>query len=718
MTSTTIQIPSFNFAGFYYGEIYEALLVYKRLHAPELTDESDVEPAIQFLKAYSLVGHLNNVNMDVLANENTLPTAQLAETVRNMLRLIDYELRPASPAQADIVYQLSRIFTAPTEIIPSEGSQVATKKINGGDSITYEILSGLIVQPTDDLGWFLADENGVFTDYTIEANLPVGFNFTPWVTPAVGDAIYIGHENVMWDKFTINLDTFAANIIGVWEFYDGDFRKTAPTSVTDNGSTLEFDLTSLLGTNNRQGTKIRVQLNSTVTYEDVYSTWSGTKNIATTSLLGQSSPSVLADDYTIGSDWTIIDDVIDSTSDLTASGDVEYTLPQTVTKNWIIGEVDGNEAYWLRYRIVIATTPTAPIFEEVKIGGKQYILKQATQGETVTEDPLGSSNGLDDQEFLTGKENFIWDSETVTVDSVDWTRVENFLNSSSGDEHYVIKLGTNDRATVLFGGNGKGKIPPVGSGNIKITYRYGGTVDGNVGPETITISKSGLAYTDKVWNPRQAVGWSEAEGATEESLEAAKIEGPASLRVVETAISPDDVADMTKRYQDVDGSYPFSRATGFEEGFGPKTIELVVVARGGGLSTVTQLENLDEYFNGDKYSSPPKRKRVISNQEVVSVNYEQKAIDITATVYGEITKEAVENQLTRLLQPEAKKENGVDYEWEFGGVVEPSRINHEIFAIDDEVITNVVVTTPSSTINLNKRELPVVGTLSITIVEP
>jgi hypothetical protein len=67
------------------------------------------------------------------------------------------------------------------------------------------------------------------------------------------------------------------------------------------------------------------------------------------------------------------------------------------------------------------------------------------------------------------------------------------------------------------------------------------------------------------------------------------------------------------------------------------------------------------------------------------------------------------------VQPEAVKDDGVTYEWSFGGSVPVNRILHEIFETDDS-ITNVVMSTPSSDITLFSRELPVLGTVSITVV--
>lgn len=717
--ATEITIPDFDFAALYYPELLEALIQYKRRNVPELTDESEFEPFIQLLRAFALVGHMNNVLIDLVANESTLPTAKLTEQVRNMLRLIDYELRPATPAQVDVVYELSRVFAAAFELIP-EAAQAATRKEGDTAAIPFEALTALTISRTDEHTSVLAEESGAFTDYTAKANssTPTVDDFAPWATPAVKDALYWGHDTVMWDELGVTLVTAAANIVGVWEFYDGEWRKTAPTSVDDLGSTLEVDLTSLLGATNRQGTMVRVQLNSTTAYEDVESTWNGSANIATVGLLGQTSPSTDPSDYTVGSDWTILEDATDGTSDLTVSGQVEYPIPQTLTQNWQRTTINSIEAYWLRYRIVQASGATAPTLRRTRMDeGKQYALRSATQGQSRTDDPLGSSTGLADQTFTTTKDNYINGTMVPTVSGEEWTVVDNFLNSAAADKHVVVTLGQNDRATLTFGDGVNGKIPPIGVGNIAASYRYGASMDGNVGAQTVVVDKTGLTYINKLFNPRQATGWAEAQGASEASLERAKIEGPASLRVGTVAIGPDDVIALTVSFTDSDGASPFGRATVFEEGFGPKTMEVVVVAKGGGLASASQLAALELYFNGDRYANPPVEKHLIANQEVGAVNYTPKSIDVTATVYGDVEEQAVVNRLSQVIQPEALKLDGVTYEWAFGGEVPLNRLIHEIFETDDS-ITNVVITTPAADVPLAARELPVSGTFNITVVEP
>lgn len=718
--ATNIIIPDFNFSAFYYPEILEALIQYKRIYVPELTEELDEEPYIQFLRAVALVGHLNNTLLDLVANESTLGTAKLADTVREMFKLIDYDLSPATPSQVDIIYELSKVFTS-SYLLVSEGSQSAIRREGDNPVITFEVSEELEIDRTDRFSSVLALEDSTYTDYTDKANSTTtpGDDWTPWSTPNTKDCIYFGHLQVMWDKLSAYLTTPSANISGVFEFYDGEWRKTKPTSVsiTGGGSSLLFDLTGYLGTQNRQGTLVRIQINETSTYEDAYTTWSGTQNVVTTGLLGQSSPSIDTDDYSVGSDWTILDDAEDNTIDFTLDGDVDYTLPQTITKNWIKTTVNSIEAFWLRYRIIEVSTPISPTFINVRMDeGKQYVIRLATQGLSHIDEPLGSSTGLPNQRFSISKENFIINSETVYVDDEAWTRVDNFLESKPNDKHYTLELTTNDRAIIVFGDAVTGKIPPLGVGNIYISFRYGAQDNGNVGANTVVVDKSSLTFINKVWNPRQAVGWGEAQGASESSLEKAKIEGPATLRVKDVAISASDVETLTLAYIDENGAKPFSRAFAFEEGYGPKTIELVVVAKGGGAASSIQLDELQTYFNGDKYSQPPIESHIVANQQVITTNYVQKVIDLDLVVYGNVTETTITNALQSIIQPEALKEDGLSWEWEFGIDVTTSRIIHEVFNVDNS-ITKVIVNTPSSDITLQPKELPILGEISISIIE-
>jgi hypothetical protein len=718
MAGEQIEIPSFEFGAFYYPDILESLVIYKRQNVPELTDESEFEPFIQLLRAFALVGHLNNVLLDQAANESTLPTARLPETVRNMLRLIDVELRPATPAQTDMVYLLSRVFTVATEAAPA-AAQFATKRAVGDEPVVFfEDLEGTTVDRGDQLGaCFEETTGGLFVDHTAAANSGAGF--TPGLD--VGAKLYFGHANIMWGELAVDVQSASQNLIGVWEFYDGDQRDVAPTTITNiGGGSLQIGVNSLLGASNRAGAEITVLLNSTTAIETAISTWDGSKNIVTVGLLGQSAPSEEPTDYTIGSDWHELDTVSDATVNLTnvSTELVEYDLPQDEQRDWNTTTINGFEGFFLRYRVVEVTLATTPTLGRIRIDtGNQYAKAFVTQGRSMFNETLGSSNGNADQRFTTQRDYFILNSQEVRVDSEVWTEVPNFLNSLSQDKHYKLVLGDNDRATVVFGDGNQGRIPPIGQGNIVIDYRFGANNKGNVGARTIVVDKTGLTFVNSIYNPRQATGWAKAQAADREALEQAKEAGPASLRVREVAISPEDVEELAIGYVDDLGTSPFARAKAIEEGFGPKTVELVLVARGGGQATTQQLDAIKMYVNGDKFAVPAKPKRIVANQQAVAVNFQPRPISVTAVVEAPsgVTTQQITNQLAAILQPEALKADGVTFIWEFGAEIPRSRIIHEIFKVDSR-ITEVDLQEPAANVPLQRRELPTNGSFSITVV--
>lgn len=723
---TTIVIPTFDFSAFYYPQILEALIAFKRINVKEFTDESPQDPLIQMLRAFALVGHLDHVDLDVLANENTLATSRLPENVRGMLRLIDYDLASASPSTADLLCKLAQPLTVDTLVVPA-WTQVATRKTLDLPAIIFEVLADMECSPSsvgDLSAVFAYDSVGeAYTDYTTEANAGTGFE--PWTSAVAGQKLYIGHDSLLWIKTGVEILTAGAGLTGVWEHYHGAVIDTHPDFKRRDGVQLTLVVNGLLGTVDRSGAEVRVQLDSSGVYEVCESQWgtvpgySGTVNyITTTSLLEQTvdeADASIEEDYSIGAAWKELD-FTDGTAEFTASGDLDVVLPENLSRSWEKGLVNGETLYWLRYRIISVSTPTVPEIGQVRIDeGDQFAKVVATQGRRQQDLNLGLADGVTaTQQFETTKDGFIDESDSVYVASVLWTRVDTFLQSNPVSRHYRILLGDDDRATVEFGDGLKGAIP---SGQVDVIYRYGVQDNGNVGASTIVVDKSGLAYVTALYNPRPAVGWQEADSASTESLELAKVLGPASLRTKEVALGPGDVETMTLAYTDPDTNVrPFIRAHPIEGGYGPKTIELVVVASGGGAAPITLLEDLELYFNGDLYATPPITKRIVANQEVVVTNYSPFTVNIAATVWGASSIDAIRDALTALLQPGAKKVDGATFEWQFGQSIVRSRIEHAIHSVDSAItrVDDLLLNGADADLALGIRRLPVAGTIVLT----
>lgn len=708
-----VNVPDFNYTGYYYAQWLDALIAYMRQNVPSITDENPYEPYIQLNRAFALAAHYNGVLIDVTAREIFLPTARIFESFTHFAALTGYDLRLATPAQARLIARLTRIFSTPSLVVPL-GALFATEAIGGEVATIFETLADVNVERTDEVNRAFSEEAGTFGANEASKVITSGPTFTPWVTPAAGDKLFIAHSDVLVDKIKFTLTTPGADLSGVWEYYDGEWRDDQPNSVTNLGSTLEFNLNDLLGSSDRSGATVRVEYTPTGATEDVVTTYSGGVNKATTGLLGQTVPSTDINDYVVGALWKEFENIVDGTNELTQTGDLAFTFPE---EDWQEGSINSLGGYYVRYRIIsVGGAPASPVIDLIEIDvGNQYIAWEVTQGQTVTDDPLGSSTGEPNQVFVLSKSPVAEGDISVEVDEGAgyqiWTEVESFINSTPVSRHFRKRVDAEDAVSIIFGDGDFGKIPQAGSDNIRATYRIDASTDGNKGAGTITVNRTGVSYISSVRNPLQATGWKPRDGADDAALNQLRILIPADLRTLGRAITPPDAEFLSNQWIDADGTSPVVRSLAIEEAFGPKTIEIVVVGSAGAFLTSDQRTRLETYFNGDPDADI--EGVLVLNHQATVTNYSQKSIDVDVEVEGG-NQSAIETAITALISPVAQKSDGT-YQWEFGGEVPRSQIIAAIHESDAAVV-KVNLITPATDVSLGTRELPVLGSLTVTMI--
>lgn len=231
-----MSAQDFNFSGFYYPEIREALLQYLDRNVPEITNRSEFEPAVQILSAFALVGHLNNTLLDLVAQESTLPTARLRDSVVDLLRLIGYEPHGDIPATTTLRARLTQILEQETTVV-SAGALFATRQSANLPSIPFECLEGLTVgqsatfEEIASLGYSGSRLDGTLS-FTFEGSITTG------ETPQKG--------------FPLNIESDGGSAVGGLEPYvrsyiDDDelFSSRVPSSAIFFGSTTMFDTLSI-----------------------------------------------------------------------------------------------------------------------------------------------------------------------------------------------------------------------------------------------------------------------------------------------------------------------------------------------------------------------------------------------------------------------------------------------------------------------------------------
>jgi hypothetical protein len=570
---------------------------------------------------------------------------------------------------------------------------------------------------------FLTEEALAYTFYRFTSdgaeklNTDVSLTYRPWPFIYDKNELYISHRHVMWDRMEIKTTSLATDLNGVWEYYDGVGSDTEPDEVTAISGSLKFKINTFLKDNLAPGTWVDIihlptgVLESNKSYID-----SGDNFVMLPSYLGQVTPSTDPDDYAIGAKWNVLD-FTDATDDFSINGTgkkVTFTLPQSLTERWDKVNIKGDENWWLRYRIVfLGGAPVAPEIDRIKIDDRNlYMLAPVVQGNTVSEE-LGTGTGEASQEVSLTESPYIQGTLVLTIADVEWQLVPHFLDSTSTSTHYRLDIDEDDVAKVIFGDGINGKAPPLGD-IVAATYRINANVDGNVGSQTIKVNTSGVSSVLESFNPRQAFGWQEKEGSTDASLAQAKQAGPAALRALRRGVSLSDIEYLTEQYTNEAGAKPIDRAFAIEEKFGLKTVAVVVVSTGGGLLSVEQRRDVEEYLNGD----PDKDidGLIVYNNEATVLNYQRRYINVTATVTAQgVAVESIRTALNALLSPLSLEEDGVTWTWDFGGEVPQSRIIAAIHEVSPNV-KKVTLTTPATDITLGEFELPYPGEFVISII--
>ncbi|MEU7410129.1 putative baseplate assembly protein [Streptomyces sp. NPDC042638] len=248
-----------------------------------------------------------------------------------------------------------------------------------------------------------------------------------------------------------------------------------------------------------------------------------------------------------GGRWQRCETGEDTTGGLNRPGEVIVYVPAGHTAS-VIG---GTRAGWLRCRVVEAE-PGQPFYSEsptvreasvFTIGGTMTV----EHAETVTDVPLGTSEGVAGQTFRLDRPPVLLDGEPPVVEvssSEGWQRwqvVDHFGGSRPEDRHVRVNATTGEFTfpPVLREADGTlracGAVPPKGAQVRVVRYRTGGGPAGNVARSAINVLRSSVPYVARVDNREAARG-----GVAGETVDNAKLRAPQALRMQERAVTAED----------------------------------------------------------------------------------------------------------------------------------------------------------------------------------
>jgi hypothetical protein len=265
----------------------------------------------------------------------------------------------------------------------------------------------------------------------------------------------------------------------------------------------------------------------------------------------------------------------DDTQDLTRSGLVRFN-PMT---DEAAVERFGMTLHWLRVSSRDATFSPVP-----QLGRIATNTVWASHAHTTTQEMLGSSSGARGQVFqlsqlpvLEGQQIEVGEpeppvglelsqlqadegSDAVTLGGatcwVRWHAVADFWASGPRDRHYTFDAVT---GTITFGDGVSGLVPPIGTSNVRASYRSGGGPAGNVAAGAISQLKTTVATVDSATNRAPAIGGATIEPASEMMSRASR-----TLRHGDRAVTAQDFADLA-----LESSRAVARAVTLTPSFSP-----------------------------------------------------------------------------------------------------------------------------------------------------
>lgn len=296
------------------------------------------------------------------------------------------------------------------------------------------------------------------------------------------------------------------------------------------------------------------------------------------------------------------------------------------------------------------------------------------QGRLIREDVLGTSDGTINQRFDLSRSPLILRSlsaigsrsrmdielwlELGPERDNDWQLQDTLAFSREDAKDYTVEIDENNVATVIFGGEDFGAVPPVGA-VVKARYRVGGGRQGNVAAGTITTitdapALSAVAAT--VINPSAASG-----GEDRESIRHAVQHAPGVFRSLNRAVTAEDYKNLALNFNGV--GKVIAQASSWNR------VTLYVAPQGGGQVSDVLRENLLAFFED---------KRPLSTLiEIKDVEYLKIYLEAEIGVEGYFSENQVVNRVQEAVRNVLAFDNN-----DFGETLYESKFYEAIEAIE------------------------------------
>lgn len=225
-------------------------------------------------------------------------------------------------------------------------------------------------------------------------------------------------------------------------------------------------------------------------------------------------------------EWIKLEEIVDTTDGLTASGNVTFTLP-------LIEKLESNTLYieefqrmWIKAKVKFNSLSYAPDISAVLLNTTAVI-----QQETFYDELMGRSDGLPDLKFALNYKN-LSSAPQVMVGEDEFRAVDRFIDYGKNDK--IFRFNGID-GLIEFGDGEFGEIPKLGESVTIKSYSITQGKEGNVGIGELSVLRESVNYLDTISNYKASVN-----GENGDTLNDLKKYAPAVLKTMDRAISIED----------------------------------------------------------------------------------------------------------------------------------------------------------------------------------
>ena len=303
-----------------------------------------------------------------------------------------------------------------------------------------------------------------------------------------------------------------------------------------------------------------------------------------------------------------------------------------IPKGTVVKTLESNDLVEMKFEtqedLVI---PKDKIGNEKDEEGNYLYTVLVKQGETISNDYLGSSDGSASQSFMLSYTEVLIDSLVVEIDEgsgfEEWERVDSFIYEEPDSKVYTVTVNEFDECIINFGNGLKGKVPEEYADGIRATYMVGGG-DASVVPENIiTQLDSDIDGVESTFN-LEAV----EKGHDKEDIDSIKENAPAMYRARERLVTLEDYEDLLRIH-----FYDFLRLKAKRDTENARLVHIYYMMREGYTLNDSLISAISEYIE--------KRSMIGTSYDLTE--YTKESLDLELSVYydKDYDKDAVEKSI-------------------------------------------------------------------------